>query len=340
MKSFIFTIASMLLLFGNILGQYNYAELDSVRKDFTNKLEKMKSELDMEDLNKLELAENQTILADKDAAVADNMFEDAYKFNIKADSETNSRKMRKFRKKASKLRRKGIKRRLKAAEIYEQANNAVFTVCRNKYSSSYDEIDTVRTNYTNKLTEEATILFSEARLLKRKFQKGRAYESKMNEMFLNAHKKEMEGITKEIVAIGVFFGWYPVEKLAEKAETTETLDNDIIASKSNEASNIKETKNIEVEIDQLKGIVFKVQILATQKPTDKKTLKSVYNNTDDYFEYYDSRDYNFKYSIGYYKNYNEAKNFCEGLEINSVCVVAFRDGLPMKLEYAIEESQK
>ena len=93
-------------------------------------------------------------------------------------------------------------------------------------------------------------------------------------------------------------------------------------------------KPISSEIDKsTQGIVFRVQILAKRtKLTNMNLFKKKYGILDDVHENY--QDGIYRYSIGYFRNYQDALNYSRVIQnkgVSSAFVVVYKDNIRIAL---------
>jgi hypothetical protein len=72
--------------------------------------------------------------------------------------------------------------------------------------------------------------------------------------------------------------------------------------------------------------MFRVQIIAVKRQLSTEELKKFYPESDDIVEWEDKSDGFYKYMIGNFQKYNEARNFKRSVRIRQAFVVAYKDG--------------
>jgi len=87
----------------------------------------------------------------------------------------------------------------------------------------------------------------------------------------------------------------------------------------------------------VKGIVFKIQFIATRRELNKQQLDKIYKTTEIINTKLDGNLY--KYSIGNFASYSEAKKFRDGMGVRDAFVIALKDGNKISIVEAIQQTQ-
>jgi len=124
----------------------------------------------------------------------------------------------------------------------------------------------------------------------------------------------------------------PLEPASSWSNTQETPEMPVQEKVKTPA--VIKPKPISSEIDKsTQGIVFRVQILAKRtKLTNMNLFKKKYGILDDVHENY--QDGIYRYSIGYFRNYQDALNYSRVIQnkgVSSAFVVVYKDNIRIAL---------
>jgi len=117
----------------------------------------------------------------------------------------------------------------------------------------------------------------------------------------------------------------------EPQKNTKTTSN-------NNQDNITTSSNNSMAKDAFvaKGVIFKIQIIATRKQLDVEKIKKVYNTDQLIISDKNSDDGLYRYSVGTFNTYAEAQQFKDQTKVKGAFIVAYKDGKRISILEAIK----
>lgn len=107
-----------------------------------------------------------------------------------------------------------------------------------------------------------------------------------------------------------------------------------------EAEEATATNNNNGNNPRLAGVIFRVQILAVSQPATEGELAELYKGGEQIYEEFDQTDRLYKYAVGEYKNYEEAKSYNQANGIADSFIIAIKNGQKVPITDIIPEEDK
>lgn len=301
--------------------------------------EMVKNEVLPEHLGHIKEAEKLIAKADVLLEESNKMNIDIKKLRVQAEASSGGSK-RRYERKARRIGRRSIKRRFKAAGLYEQAHDAISDVYRKRLWQIRPKDIPERLELGKMLIDEAKQHFKAARSLRRKLNREEDV-LKVAELVDESKQLEELGLTKQAKAFGVYLGWPEVMKefeqdlkpQDEKPDTTTQTTDELVVLKDEDEK--QDTSEVEAPDDA--RIVFSVQILATRRKPTQQRLQTVYSGSQEIHEQHIEGWY--KYSIGQFDSYEQAARFRDAIGVYDSFVVASKNGKRIDIQEAIDQTK-
>lgn len=248
-----------------------------------------------------------------------------------AASSSDKRERKKLEKKAKKMEKKFLKTQAKASKKFESGNKTIYTIYHNYLKKLKQKADADRRNACLSLQSKAAKNYKKARSKRNKARRTKDVV-KSNKELTDANRLEAEAIGFQENAFGIYQGWIPLETEQEEqddpvvtpiadnsdsgyeADITETSDDDTGFVVEQEVTNNATTSD---------DLVFKVQIAASKTPLSLEKLLSIYQ-TDETINNEKEGDW-YKYSVGFFKTYEEANQFKQTIGVTDAFVIVYRN---------------
>lgn len=269
-----------------------------------------------------------------------------------------------FKSKKKSKKKKGEKKsvavkqlRIQQASYYEQAYSAIFTVYLDKVNSCKFEYDSDKTKVDGLIEEANTNVNSAKRTIKsfnkkkKSDLKKRVEYSKLKSELQSAVNKYKSSINNMIESYSIFLDQKQKKQLEEAdddAWTNAKSENTIHGYQAylNSYRNGKHAaearaliKTLDAELKKAEKrkingtLIYRVQIAASHTPLPRWKIAKFHRNTKEVTtKHYDDW---YKYSIGSFKKYAEAKAYLGRISVEGAFVVAYVDGAKIDIERAI-----
>lgn len=241
-----------------------------------------------------------------------------------------------------------------ASEDYRNAVNIVNTVYKNGADDFWKEQEE-KNHYATGLEKakyyeaQARKRLSESHLMRNKIAREGDFEMALK-LHNQAQRLEALALRNRGRALQIYQD-FPIEYdyawsddididsvLAQRQKAREERNKKLFAKHAKEPSKQDsiemESDTVAVEEESIVPIIFKVQIAAHTIPIDKKDLRNIYNGKYDVNEIQESGWY--KYQIGNYLTFNEAKKVLEEVNVPRAFIVAYQDGEKISVNKAKE----
>ena len=345
-----FHFLAFMLIFIFAFGNCSFAQDNPIA-------EKIKNELDDNDLKKLEGAAEDIMQGD---AKLDKVGEE--------DDRIDKYFKKKNKKKAEKKAVLAKQMRIDAAKKYASGYSAIYDVYARKLASvkfQYPDDESL----ANRYLEDAESLFKRAKdklngykKLKKKDLKKTVQYSKLKRDLAAIPELMKQANDDQLQAFSL---WQKQEQKMAQEEADESAWEKALAANTIEAYQIylanypygkysalaqnkiseiqaaieREQEKNKVEDDTTpvglaNGLVFKVQIIAVSQALTTEQLQEFYGGSEDVYEIQDEGLY--KYSIGTFTSYNEANDYSATVGVSDAFVIAFKDGVKISVLEAKE----
>lgn len=229
------------------------------------------------------------------------------------------REKRRARRERRRLLRDLPDERDKAAGLHSQGYEQLYTIYKNNFEQlDFDESSEER--QAQQLMDEAASNFTSAKRMETSLQRSDPYE-KLSSDFDRALQLRKDGIRMVIEAFWVYLEPEPEpeEEIVTQEDTMEMEDP------------------VEITSDPDAGLVFRIQIIAVTEPLPQQEIEKLYYGEEEVTEKYHNSLY--KYYVGRFGTYEEARSFNDSIGIYDAFVVAFQDGMRINIDEAIELSK-
>jgi len=240
--------------------------------------------------------------------------------NLRKQSNSESkRKGKKMVKEANKLDESVSKQKIDASIKYGQANKIVYNI----YKKNLEDLGKKTTDDKRKAVLES---ISEAETFFKQAMNRRQRAVKIKEVtdakkyYLEANQLESDAIALQIQAYGTYLGWYDKEE--ETTKVTPPVKDTVVA-------NTKVDENVNRTFNSLQEtIIYKVQIAASDVPLSIEKLRKIYPSNEIINNEKEGNLY--KYSVGYYRSYEEAYAAKMKMNVAGAFIVAYKNGQRVK----------
>lgn len=113
-----------------------------------------------------------------------------------------------------------------------------------------------------------------------------------------------------------------VTKTSNPVKESSTLPSSHFETKV--LTTISENNEPEATFELARGFVYRVQISACRIPVEEKSLRNIYDGNRQILELKEENWY--KYAVGEFNNYNDARNFKDELKVPGAFVIAYLNG--------------
>ncbi len=257
---------------------------------------------------------------------------------------------------------KALSKSKSASSIFKNSYRTIFTVYEKKLTSLIDKTDGDKREYLNRLMQDSKSNFRLS--IYNRLKAGELKDEKeAYELLKTAHQKEIEAIDGLSTVFALLNGWETADysvmkddytadntfennntedfdtrsfsvndpalqsgyKFNHKIITTDGNENSEVVGNSDDYSNTgvnyQPTGNVKHE--------FRLQIGASILPANESQLKRL-NKTDLPVKTYKSNVY-YKYTVGSFKDFQEAKNYKNAYGLTDVYIVEYKDGKEVKV---------
>jgi len=301
--------------------------------------ELIKKQLVKNDFAKIESFQKQEQNAMELMAEADRQYEEMAMIRQDLASQPDKKQREKLLKKSVKIERKAIINQIEALknlsnvyvniyEIYkkdlQKFSNSNFqdrvtelTDLQDKAYKCFENADlNVEKVYYTLNQNELFKLFTEAYVQERL---GLLYQQKMYAIYLNFDPKIIEDIDERIAS-----------NLSNKPKEKDQNNTATYIKDSVNYTTIVVYDTVKVEKYIETNVVYKVQIAASKKLLNLSELRAIYKD-ESLIQYEIENDW-YKYTIGFFSNYQDAANFKNIIGVQGAFIVAYRNGIKVPIK--------
>ncbi len=287
--------------------------------------DRIRNEMSSDQINKILSADEKVAKANQLMEQVEEMDKEVSSFLRTAETGDRWRTRRKAKRKARKLGKKARKQRIEAAEMYEEGYKDIYLVYKEKLNEYiHDSGTSADATEAKKLISQAKKNFVEATKQMHDL-KRRDSNEHVADVLENSHQLKIQGLDFLIEGLCLYVECYPKPVEPEKEDTVKpVIDVDSL---------VVEDDTEELEEDFSRGLIFQVQIIALTKKLSSHQQKSLYPKGE-LIEKFDESDGLYKYRIGNFKTYDEAKQVKNNIGKDSF-IVPLRDGERITIREAL-----
>lgn len=277
----------------------------------------IKKEIPSENIKNLEKAEDflfEVTLSENKIIKNDQHI---YKLQEKNNTSSNKKEIKINEKKITDLQKESRNELIKIANLYYANYKICYTVYRDQLVR-YQTTDRYKRLKVNELISDSKVNKSTIRLIVEDISQIKNYQELKKEL-IKINLLRVEGIDKLNEAFCTYINCY---------ELITTVENKYIKIENNK-----------IEIASKYNVIFKVQILAVSKKRNIYKLQEKYKKIAIVEETYSKELKLYRYMIGEFKDYYNAKDFSENIETRGAFVVSFINGKRANIEEAIAKSE-
>ncbi len=295
-----------------------------------------------------------------DRAKSDLKKGDIFNAKIKAEDKKNAKyfKKKKKRKKAEKKSVAAKQMRIKQAVSYSKAYTAIYqtyldkvNACSFYYAEDKTKVENLLAQAESNAEEATSTIDSYKKKSKKDLKKHVAY-SKLQSNLKAAINNYVSAINNLIQAYSVHIDQeqkreaeQEENRVWQNAESDNTIHsyqsylnvyrNGRYSAEANRRIRALEAKMREMARPKINGtLIYRVQIAASKKKLPRWKLARIYRKTSKITtKHYDDW---YKYSLGSFSKYEEAKNYLNKINVSGAFVVAYVDGVKIDIKTAIE----
>jgi hypothetical protein len=286
--------------------------------------DRIRNEMSSDQINKILSADEIVAKANQKMEQVEEMDKEVSSLLRTAETGDRWRTRRKAKRKAKKLGEKARKQRIEAAELYEKGYKDIYLVYKEKLNEYiHDSGTSADATEAKKLISQAKNNFVEATKQMHDL-KRRDSNEHVADVLENSHQLKIQGLDFLIEGLCLYIECYPKPVEPEEDTVKPVIDVDSL---------VVEDDTEELEDDFSKGLIFQVQIIALTKKLSPHQQKSLYPQGE-LIEKFDESDGLYKYRIGNFKTYDEAKQIKKNIGKDSF-IVPLRDGERITIREAL-----
>ena len=294
-------------------------------------------------IKKLNLDEKK---ADELTNVADNFYKQLSSYRLEANKIKNKRQLNKLYKKMVKVENKAIESRVASLDHYHDVAVQKYQIYKTdlqKFMSTADQwkIDTAKV-----WQKKAYDAFEKADV-KVHLSYHTVNHGDLFDIYTQAYQLEQIGLLYQEKMYSLFLGWSDIDLNRISDEIIALQENKPLNSEHSE-NNLSTEQNIKdsviykevVVYDTVSvkkpqaNLVFRVQIAASKTPLTIHQLRRIYH-AEDIINTIIEGDW-YKYSVGIFDTYQEAKKFKLNIGVSDAFIVAYSKGKKVELSEAIK----
>jgi len=318
MKKLIFLPLILVLLLTKSYGQFGNVE------DSLMSMNIIKNQLNQTELKTM-LQGEKLIKSGDDVMKKVDKLDDATNNAKSKEEKENSKKGKKKAKKEVKKSSKAARElRIKAAKTYEEGFKLVYQVLKDKLTGYQKTDQSDKKNEVEKLKTEAKNLFVQG-TKKLNELKNKDSDEKVEKTLDQVYQMKCTGISNLCKSFCLYLECKKVEVVVENVVEKDTTPVVVYV----DPPVVDDNKGP-------KGIEFKIQIIAVHRQLTDIQLGKLYVGSEQPYYFVDQSDNLYKYVVGSYKDYKEAKSKVKATGIRDAFVIAFKDGYKIPLKEALK----
>ena len=339
----------ILLCFFSITFIYSFSQ-----KEYIIDIERaqlIKEQLSDKDKSKIISLEEDEKKAEDFMNVADDYYKQLSGYRLQLDDIKDRKKSRKILKKSIKVENKALKSRIESLDNYHEVAVQKYQVYKNdlqKFLKTAKEpkIDSA------KLWEKLAYNYFERAEVKVQIAYHTVNHGDLFDIYTEAYKMEQIGILYQEQMYGFFLAWSQAD--------LKRINDEIIALQKNEPLNSEPgetfvSDDIKHSLDSIvyekvvvydtvtvkekvPGLIFKIQIAASKTPLSISALRKIYHADEIVNTVVEDGWY--KYSVGMFDTYREARKFKINIGVSDSFVVVYERGKKIEVSGILESKQE
>lgn len=301
--------------------------------------EQIKKQLSASDLKKIEASAAQS----KEAEDLMVQVESLYKEIAELETQYTTAKKKKQKTIAKDIETKKAtvnKLRLEISDKQSTANTTKYNV----YAENLKKIKKSANEATKEAGEEVEINadnYYRQSVKKRKEAKTITDTDNQLKIINEAYELERRAIEEQEIAFEIYLNWslYEEEDFIAENKTPETESTNTDKNQNEPTTQTGNTSTYQAKEGMIteSGIIYQIQIIATHRPLTAEKLKQVYNTQD--IINTKNEDGLYKYRVGVFRSYAEAKKFKDEIGVPDAFVIALKDGEKINILDAIAQTE-
>ena len=281
--------------------------------------------------------------ADKLMDIADKYYKQLSMYRMQAMEIKSKKKRKKLYKKMEKVENAALQSRIEALDNYHNAAVRKYQLYKNDLQKFYKKASSSEKDSAKYLEELAFDAFDEADV-KVQISYHTVDHSEVYNIYIQAYILEQTGLLYQHKIYNIFLKW--------NEETKQHIDKEIQSLKNNIPLNYNSADSIIVIKDSIiykkvlvhdtivvkeksPDIVYRVQIAASKKPIPLAQLQKIYSSGGTI--YTSIEDGWYKYSVGMFDNYHDAKKFKINIGVKDAFVVAYKNNHRINITEAMKQ---
>ncbi len=268
--------------------------------------------------------------ADVYMSTADNYYKQLEKYRLQLTDIKERKKRQKILKKAEKVEAKALESRVQSLDNYHEVAVRKYQIYKNDLKKFMKTSAKSKVDSAKVWEKQAYESFADAEI-KVQIAYHTVNHGDLFDIYTQAYKLEQIGLLYQNKMYALFLAW-------EQADI-ERIDKEILAMQQNRPINnqLSEINLIDsivyekvVVYDTVRinkknpELIYKIQIAASKKPLSIEQLRKIYH-ADDIINTVIEDDW-YKYSVGIFETYYEAKKFKINIGVSDSFVVAYKKG--------------
>jgi hypothetical protein len=328
-----------------------YTNVSNAQDEYFSALERtsiITAQLSNEYKQKMKNLELDEKKADELMDIADNYYKQLATFRLEANNLKDKRKLNKLYRKMVKVENKAIESRIESLDHYHDVAVQKYQIYKNDLqkfmkSGEKEKVDTA------KAWEKIAYDVFEKADVKVHLSYHTVNHGDLFDIYTTAYKLEQIGLLYEEKIYGLFLGWSEIN--------SNRISEEISALYENKPLNSPKAENTLAEVHSIKDsiiykeivvydtvtvnnnttdFVFRVQIAASKEPLSITDLRKIYHADDIINTVIESGWY--KYTVGIFDTYREAKKFKLNIGVSDAFVVAYLKGKKVEISDAVKQN--
>ena len=281
--------------------------------------------------------------ADKLMEIADKYYKQLSEYRTQVMEIKNQKKRNKLYKKMEKVENAALQSRIEALDNYHNAAVRKYQVYKKDLQKFYKNASASEKDSAKNLEQSAFDAFDQADV-KVQIAYHTVDHSEVYNIYTQAYILEQTGLLYQHKIYSIFLKW--------NKETKQHIDKEIKSLKNNIPLNFNSADSIIVVKDSIiykkvvvhdtivvkeksPDIVFRVQIAASKRPIPPAQLQKIYSAGGTI--YTNVEDGWYKYSVGMFDNYHDAKKFKINIGVKDAFVVAYKNNHRINIVEAMKQ---